>query len=116
MTPEQEQYIVPKKPERFFRVQMEIPDVAALDIGNIRLEICHGGKYTGASNSDGSPTLDQTDIPLGVVVNLGVLAETKNLSTDPSKFEECYLFLFTEINNIATGKIAVARIAKQQNI
>lgn len=112
MTPE-EQYITQNKPERFFRVQMEIPSAAVFDIFSISVEICHGGRYTGSINSDGSFNLDATDAPLGTVIPMGSLSEISSKSKDPENFNLACQAIFDEINRQATIMIENARLKYQ---
>lgn len=109
MTPEEQQYLKENTPERFFRVQLEIPPASALDISKISVQVCHQGKYTGSINSDGSPGLDVTDIPLGTIIEMENLSAVSSKALNPEKFNEACLILFQELNRQATVLIKQAR-------
>ncbi|MDJ0553504.1 MAG: hypothetical protein QNJ68_03510 [Microcoleaceae cyanobacterium MO_207.B10] len=110
MTPEEQQYIQNNKPERFFRVQIDLPPVAAFNIPEILVEVCHMGRYTGMINSDGRPNLDTSDIPLGTVIGLGSLSEIASKSGNPEEFNAVCNLLFSEINSQATALIKQRRL------
>ncbi|MGB3509425.1 MAG: hypothetical protein WBA93_09305 [Microcoleaceae cyanobacterium] len=116
MTPEEQKYIQDNQPERIFRVQIHLPPVAALKISETSVEACHMGKYTGIINSDGSPNLDTSDVPLGTIIGLGKLSDMAAKSSNPEQFNAACELIFYEINAQATALIEQTRLENPESI
>lgn len=113
MTLTTEQINVVKGTPRVPYATFKFPPGAEFNLGEVAIEVYSKGAYNGILNKNGEPSIDPTD---SILFTIGKLDELKLLSSDSTKFEEAYTFLFQELNIVLNTKIAALIEEKTRNL